>query len=521
MNGVNMDWKPADLTAWFESIPAEIKTRLEPLDALEAIHRTPEDYICFFHKPDGKGQAVPWGAIRRDQLRQQWEQLWLPGLGEAADLYHMVNSAWEPGKGTVAKTGLPYPLITKGRVQHLNACYADLDVGRPKDPDPRKRITVGQAMGEIIDMQDRGEIPPVTMFLRSGQGLWCLWFLFDQDGQPQRAWPYETRCYVNIQNAIVERLWHLGADITGKNINRLMPVPGTRKTGRAEPLDAWFQVSQGRLWGYSLDGLARALSVNSQARHEVGAGMLPHIARSDNPYGLKKPLYRPGSAPGRKGNVAKGYRAWVQEICLIERMREGFRKNTQGPQGSKGREMCLMYLAEFMRRGKYPEAETLEMVERLARNCRPPYPSDEGKDMTVKELVGKAYRKHTQIPYKLDRSIVARMYGVTDDEAREWGLARIVSQQIQREINGKPSLTRIATQQRRLKISKLIREHGYVSQHKMVNLLRKEGISTTQRTVGRDYEHFTKAGVLTDRQPGTSGRPNKRTDQHTGDLFET
>ena len=121
----------------------------------------------------------------------------------------------------------------------LNVCHVDIDCYKVG-------LSVGDALGAIVNLQDAGILPAATMFARSGRGLWVFWYLVDEGNPvsgtrtlynaehgpstPQRAHGRAIALYARVQWALADRLAHLGADIGALDGCRFAPVPGTLKT---------------------------------------------------------------------------------------------------------------------------------------------------------------------------------------------------------------------------------------------------------------------------------------------------
>lgn len=174
-------------------------------------------------------------------------------------------------------TGLPLVEHSNSTLRWLNVAYADLDCYK-------LNLTVGDALGALVTMQDNGDLPPVSLLARSGRGLWAFWLLRDvlnpDDGErlvhgamhkpntPQRATRHALRDYAAVQSAIVRKLEHLGADLGAVDGPRYAPVPGTKKTkaGSSQVL-YWIQATDNGIPSYTLPELKAALNVQDAPAH--------------------------------------------------------------------------------------------------------------------------------------------------------------------------------------------------------------------------------------------------------------
>src|SRR5262249_28234541 len=122
-----------------------------------------------------------------------------------SDAFMSVNAYWHPGS---KRDFLPAAQCRQpNRLQYLCACFVDLDFYK-------LGLSYGQVIGTIIDHQDRGVIPPVSVVIRSGRGAWLVWLLHDSRNTTLAAlaWPENQQQYQRVQRQIHERLAHLGAD---------------------------------------------------------------------------------------------------------------------------------------------------------------------------------------------------------------------------------------------------------------------------------------------------------------------
>lgn len=259
-------------------------------------------------------------------------------------------------------TGLPYQRHQATDLRWLNVCHVDIDcynVG----------LTVGDALGAIIDMQDAGQLPPATMFARSGRGLWAFWYLLDHDNPatgavtihnavhtpttPQRAHPRAVAFYAKVQAALMARLKHLGADLGALDGCRFAPVPGTLKSGTNTRVEYWVQGARGHGFAYTLRGLAEALGVEMRDReHPIIEAAL-----------VQDPSQRAAlSAAGKKGWAARHRYLLADMQTLLNLRGGGFLEN---------RHRCLFLYAVLLRCNGMDEIEVGRRLLETARKCPP------------------------------------------------------------------------------------------------------------------------------------------------------
>jgi hypothetical protein len=382
--------------------------------AVHAIHRGPDGFIPLAVKTDGRSEnwrelgAVPVG------------QPFLPGLLAqlARDGYFAINSAfckrpgrWEQKQRNVWRaidpkphrlpvdrrtwaqeqarigpaervrethwervvtnpdTGLPYIAHRNATLRWLNAAYCDLDCYKVG-------LDIGDAIGAVISMAERGELPWPSLFARSGRGVWVFWHLVDaqnptdgeatiqgathRPGTPQRAWPRAMRLYAKVQGVLVRQLAHLGADFVACDAAHLCPFPGTEKTGGTYRVHYWPQVlSGGGMPCYTLAQLATSLGLELRTREhpviEAAFTARPHD-------GAKDPVK---SAAGRKGWLTK----WGNQLRCLEtllQLRGGRFDTVDGV----SRNRAALFYARVLRGAGMSRIDVSNRVAALGARCR-------------------------------------------------------------------------------------------------------------------------------------------------------
>lgn len=294
-------------------------------------------------------------------------------------------------------TGLMPARHTRDTLRWLNVAHADLDCYRVG-------LDVPATVGHVVRLQDQGVIPPASVLVRSGRGLWLLWFLLDAQNPvsgetviyqarhrpdtPVRATARAMALYARVQSAIVQKLQHLGADMGAADGPRFAPFPGTRKS-RSEPapdgtprlVEYWPQHIGGAMPAYTLPELATALGLELQPAHTVSR--VVRAALSTRPLEAPAPAVQQGiiardasNPPStRAGSGAKGWRQrWVyhvQDIEVLLRLRGGTLKPTHGHLPSRNTAL-LLFVAVYSRAGEHAEtvrarAQQLGAAMRLQR----------------------------------------------------------------------------------------------------------------------------------------------------------
>lgn len=127
----------------------------------------------------------------------------------------------------------------------------------------------GEALGKVLTMQERGELPKASIIVKSGRGMWLLYLLHDHR-DPSRApgaFPEKLERYYALQRAIIGRLTPLGADPTAIDPARHIRVPGSFHTGGEEAVEWWIQGQGVAAYSYSLEELCQLFGVREANRH--------------------------------------------------------------------------------------------------------------------------------------------------------------------------------------------------------------------------------------------------------------
>jgi hypothetical protein len=251
----------------------------------------------------------------RFTTQQRWTPI--PGMAPAEEL--KTKSVRQQANPV---TGLPWQHHDNASLRWLTVAYADLDCYK-------LGLDVGAALGAVVTLQERGELPPATMFARSGRGLWAFWFLLDsrnpahgatiihkqehRPDTPQRASAQAVRLYARIQRAIVSKLAHLGADLGAVDGARYAPMPGTVKSASGNRVLYWPQVTAHGVRAYTLRALAEGLGLELQEReHPVVAAAFAVDSTKD----------ATKAAAGTKG-WEKRWQYGLQDLEILLQLRGG------------------------------------------------------------------------------------------------------------------------------------------------------------------------------------------------------
>lgn len=266
------------------------------------LHRA-DDGVVTFHRRNDLGQFENVGAVRRSDLTESLFDQVSPMLDQ--DAYFSVNAFYRTGHGRSAVCPQMNNVTRRARdLRYLNACYVDIDCHN-------LGISVGQAIGAIIDMQDRGVIPPASMMTRSGRGVWAYWFLVDAEtnsNTPPRWWPESNVTYNRLQRRFHDLTAMIGADAKARDTVRVSRIPGSVNGKAGVRVSYWLQAdADGNSFTYTLEGLCAQL--------DVTPGNLGLTVKK-----AVDPRYR---ELGRRGHLALAEKR-TRQLLVLAGMRNGF-----------------------------------------------------------------------------------------------------------------------------------------------------------------------------------------------------
>lgn len=317
---------------------------------IHLLHRGHSRYVVFGRKVADEWQNV--GAMRADQL-----DMMLPPL---------LDQLLEDGFFSI------HGFFTQRRerrfVSDLTACFADLDCYNVN-------LTAGQALGRVIDMQDAGTLPAVTLFCRSGRGLWAFWLLRDERDRtsPVRYKPtaddpinpWAMALWDATQLELFRRLADVGAD-PSRDASKMTRYPDSVNTKSGAQVRYMVQLDEHEnIYTYGLRELADRLGVNASPPPRVRT----RRPRRDKPTDEVSKVKRRGWQARAQRNL-DNFRA-------LTLLRGGFTKGA--------RDQALLVYGVFLHcagwRGEDLVAEARDFNR---RECRPPLADHEVRAATKK-----------------------------------------------------------------------------------------------------------------------------------------
>ena len=436
---------------------------------IQVIHRGTDGYVTF-NRIDQTASDEGWidiGSVRVSALVTTVPTI----THELADnAYFSINSTYRGGYWENESTGLPHTLRGEEHLRWLNANYADLDCYK-------RGLNFYETFAGILKAADERLIPPPSLICRSGKGIWLFWLLHTTGdrGLPVRAFKPAIELYRDTQQAIVDRLQHLGADKLAKDAARITRVPGSLNM-TAGPgfrrVTYWQQHdSTGAPYSYTQMELATWFGVTPRSARISLPSRPAYIRRS--PLQSTKPEL---SEIRRRGWVAR----WAEDRSAFEtlrRLRGGFRKSH--------RNHAAFIYAILLRKQGVKAEEIERLVCQLGAECVPALPASRCRYVTYKVL-----EKYSN--WHISRTTMINLLAVTEAETKhlpQWFPPPT-----------KPK--RRPAAERRAMIQAEVERRGIVpSCSEMAQFLGDREFKVTKRSVALDYK---KLALISS---GRAGRP--------------
>ena len=110
----------------------------------------------------------------------------------------------------------------------LTANWVDLDFYKPNFANCKEALSWDYAYEELMNLQAKGTIPPISMIVDSGRGMWALWLVRQAEvNSPVDAFAENIKAWSDIQVALQHKLAYLGADSGAVDSSRVFRVLGS------------------------------------------------------------------------------------------------------------------------------------------------------------------------------------------------------------------------------------------------------------------------------------------------------
>jgi len=227
---------------------------------IDMLHRRGQHHIGFYRNGGGKFEEL--GGFRADEIDELLPEF-VPYLLE--DSYFSNNGLNPPGKNQQINrlTGYQVPSRRAVDCAVITSAYVDLD--------PRQvGLTQGQVLGELWDLQKGECIPAPSILTDSGRGFWAYWIIRHPiTGMPVEADQVARNQHRAIEEELIRRLSHIGADHKAKDLPRISRVPGSINSKSEGGRRVGFVVladHDGCVPTYTLSELCARLDVQAAAR---------------------------------------------------------------------------------------------------------------------------------------------------------------------------------------------------------------------------------------------------------------
>ena len=436
------------------------------------IHRGQDGYVGFVRKHNGRYENL-------FSLQVASLKLLIPGLAHwlVRDSHFTVNSAYRSAFWANGQTGFPDVSRKERDLRYLNACYVDLDCGRPESPDPRQRMTWLECYAQVAQHIEKGKLLLPSMIARSGRGLYLLWLLKADRNPllPPRAFSSTIVLYKQINRAIGLWFEELAADLAAHDAARVLRVPGTMhsETGqRATYHIILGQAAQPLI--YTLEHMAVSFGVKV-----VGTRPDPEHAE---PSPTRKALRftapeKRHTTPNRRAGYQKRFEKLAVDILAICQHQGGWKKGF--------RHMKLSLYASALLRSGLTCGQAVQAVAQMGAGSNPSYPTEgEANDVSAADLVRTAQDTPKRI---LSRQRLVSIFEVTPKIAVEYALQYIVPNEVLESRRAPTKKEQIA--QRREYVREWCECHHEIPPLRaMVTVLSHVGISVGKDTVRSDYK---------------------------------
>lgn len=473
-------------------------------DFFEMFHRT----TGYFSLHKNADKMIQVGSIKTNDVIDTLEFL-KDNHSELleSDLYFTVNTYYRAAKWRTRETHLPYPQRKEINLAYLNACYADIDVGRffadddeyknyidnpfhnkiyPYKVPPKNREEFiksfhwEQALLQVMLLESAGVIPPVSIYAKSGRGIYLFWLL-----EPVKAFPEKITAYKAINGAINNDLTYcLPADKRALDAARILRVHGSSHSKSKTKVCYYPDVPCDEVKVYTLQELLDFYNLD---------------LREDNSQNTIKTAKCKGQYPERANAIIAANENRFEDLKIIEKYMGGFPKGI--------RYTSLNYLMLFLRFAQCDEELILEVAEDFAARCSPPYPSrDEDNDIPLTEILKRVFSED-QKPILFKNSVLAKFWGIDKPTAERLNLCAIKPKGA--KYTPPPTAHKEGVQERRKAIISLFRDKPLTPTECVKALAKDYGIESSRSTIKRELKKLDSEGEIS-LPKNPIGRPKKK-----------
>ena len=362
------------------------------LAPIKWLHRHSDGFICFAVKPGPDA----WNSLRA--IKASALETYLPEIVSQLlqDSFISLNASFcARGREPYRQQG--HPLHRLDTLRYLNAVFVDLDYYKVVTPDgvPLSRADV---LAGIAIMEEDGTIPPVSMRVDTGCGMWCMWILHhpgDENKSHRLVQSIELQMYSKVNAKLCALFSHLGADSK--------PSAATHVR-----MDGSFRAEYDAYVRWDLAGEA-----SSPFRYELSAlGDFFDVTIAPR---IHEEIQASEQASGKNPNRSRAWHATNDNRLTVMRTLIDARA---GGFDSGCRHHGVYLYALALKAKKVPRDKALSQVEAVGRDCRPALSASD-----CRAAVAEAYKPrmdfNRQHPHSVQLSYqyIANSLAVSPDEA--------------------------------------------------------------------------------------------------------
>ncbi len=452
-----------------DMFPKETEPVCPEVNPILELHR--HDGRITFHRKNGRWENLY--AVRSEYLRDVFPEM-LADL--ESDSYYSINGY--PQEDPRPKIPLYYGFRTNERARYLTSCYVDLDC-------KKLGLTPGRIIGELIDMEQKGELPPVSIYKLSGSGVWLYWILHDEhDSDKAAPATSENRTLHNrIEHAIITKLSSAGSDPAVNELARVTRVPGSVNTKTQQRVRYWFSADEnGCRTKYTLKRLAELFGVTervgwpAEVVKEIEGECVSAPPRSSQEFQPKPAFTKKKNVPPEVS--ARKRRGWnALNESRMNDFKELWSMRHHGFDEGTRHYAALVYAMLLKCSGGYDKRGALLELGKLAATCRPPLPLRDCQD-----AVSSAWKLK-----KVSDRTISTWLGITEAEAMD--LERLPVGGLPDKDRPMPAAAAISA--RRAKITQIVTEMGRIPTVREMGMkLIDAGFRGNHQTVQKDYQEL-------------------------------
>jgi hypothetical protein len=407
---------------------------MNALETLTALHHGEGAAVAFARSaPDGWQEC---GAILTTNLPAKWPSI---ETHLTRDSYFGLSSTYAQPRATrITALGLPRWSRRAERLRWLNAVAVELD------HHANQNFSVESLLDAFWRELYLQQIPSPTFLSFSGRGLWALWQIADHanQAQPVRAFPDKRDLVQRINQALVKKFAHLGADRGVTDAARVMRLPDSVNS-KATPENSRVRFFRASASVYTLPELAAALGVHARK--------------------VSLPDERKRKDQAKTNAAVMRWRYPLEGFEQLWKMRGGFSQGTRRP--------AIYVYSMLLRKNRATPQQVLTACMRLAESLTPA--------LSAADVKRKITASEKAITYNFSNAKLAAMLKITAEE-------RAALPQWFRLKTQKDKSSRIA--ERRDVILRELQAAGeLISTRRLVALLlEKHGMRVSQFTVMND-----------------------------------